>query len=77
VIEVAVSSSALDRENASLYAEAGVAEYWIVLCRERQIEAYLRPVKGLYQEKRIYAAEETISCGAVSALEIRLSDLFK
>ncbi|MBM3841130.1 MAG: Uma2 family endonuclease [Verrucomicrobia bacterium] len=31
VIEVAVSSVALDRENASLYAEAGVKEYWIVL----------------------------------------------
>src|SRR5437016_1542026 len=34
VIEVAVSSPALDRENASLYAEAGVKEYWIVLANE-------------------------------------------
>src|SRR5215472_1982750 len=31
VIEVAVSSPALDRANASLYAEARVAKYWIVL----------------------------------------------
>lgn len=31
VIEVAVSSPAHDRENVSLFAEAGVKEYWIVL----------------------------------------------
>src|SRR5687768_15580456 len=31
VIEVSISSAALDRANSSLYAEAGVQEYWIVL----------------------------------------------
>ena len=30
VIEVAVTSLALDREKAALYAEAGIPEYWIV-----------------------------------------------
>src|SRR5689334_1804477 len=34
-VEIAVSSAALDRENASLYAEAGVKEYWIVLGNEK------------------------------------------
>src|SRR5262245_48565646 len=53
VIEVAVSSAKLDRENAALYAEAGVAEYWIVLCRERRIEVYRRPEAGQYQEIRL------------------------
>ncbi len=43
VIEVAVSSPALDRENASLYAEAGGTEYWIVLANDRQVEVYRRP----------------------------------
>src|SRR2546426_3707655 len=40
VVEVAASSAALDRENTSLYAEAGVKEYWIVLGPERQVEVY-------------------------------------
>src|SRR5687768_15088951 len=40
VIEVAVSSPLLDRENASLYAEAGVKEYWIVLGAQRKVEVY-------------------------------------
>ena len=43
VVEIAGASPALDRENASLYAEAGVKEYWIVLGRERQVEVYRRP----------------------------------
>src|SRR5882724_11323947 len=38
VVEVAASSAALDRENISLYAEAGIKEYWIVLGPERQVE---------------------------------------
>src|SRR5207253_1510023 len=34
VVEVAISSAALDRANASLYAEALVKEYWIVVASE-------------------------------------------
>lgn len=62
VIEVAVSSVALDRENASLYAEAGVTEYWIVLGEAEQVEAYRRPMNGVYQEARTYSRGETIPC---------------
>jgi hypothetical protein len=37
-IKVAVSSPTLGGENASLYAEAGVKEYWIVLGPEQRVE---------------------------------------
>src|SRR6266404_8784785 len=40
VVEVAVSSAALDRENAALYAEAGVKEYWILLGTERKLDIF-------------------------------------
>ena len=66
VVEVAVSSVALDRENCSLYAEANVPEYWIVLAMEHQIEVYRQPVNGVYQQKRLYLTEETITCESVS-----------
>src|SRR5437773_3706826 len=62
VVEVAVSSAALDRENTSLYAEAGVKEYWIVLGKEGKIEVYLDPRDGQYQQKRIVGADETLQC---------------
>ena len=60
IVEVAVSSAAADRENASLYAEAGVRQYWIVPGETVQVEVYRRPVRGVYQERRIYACSERI-----------------
>ena len=66
VVEVAVSSVALDRENASLYAEAGVTEYWIVLGESEQVETYRRPENGVYRERRTYARDEVIACPALA-----------
>ena len=60
VVEVAVTSVVSDREKASLYAEANVAEYWIVLAEAEQVEVYRRPVGGVYQERRTYARTEVI-----------------
>jgi Uma2 family endonuclease len=76
IIEVAVSSPALDRENASLYAEAGVKEYWIVLATQRQIEVYRRSQAGHYQEVRTVGLNETVECVSVAGLRIRVSELF-
>ena len=74
VVEVAVSSAALDRENASLYAEASVAEYWIVLANEGRIEVYRQPEKGTYQQKRLYSVGDTLGCESVPDLQVALAD---
>jgi Uma2 family endonuclease len=76
VIEVAVSSAALDRENATLYAEASVREYWIVLGRESQVEVHSEPKAGSYQAKRLIRAPEIIECGSVPGIRISLKELF-
>lgn len=76
VVEVAVSSVALDRENASLYAEAKVPEYWIVLGTERQIEVYREPENGIYRQKRLYAVGEALECASVPGLQAVLADWF-
>jgi Uma2 family endonuclease len=76
VIEVAVCSAALDRENASLYAEARAKEYWIVLGVERQVEVYRHPKNGHYEDKLVVSAGDTIECGSVPGVRIRLAALF-
>ena len=76
VVEVAVSSPSLDRENASLYAEAGVTEYWIVLAQERRVEVYRRPTDGRYQEKVLFGPSDIIECASAPAVRIALADLF-
>jgi Uma2 family endonuclease len=76
VIEVAVTSEALDRVNAALYAEAGVKEYWIVLANRRQIEVYRRPVAGEYCERQTIAGDEDLICAAVPCVRVSLPALF-
>ena len=76
VIEVAVSSPTLDRENASLYAGGGVKEYWIVLGPERRAEVYGLPENGRYRESRQFGADDTLQCASVPVVRILVSDLF-
>jgi Uma2 family endonuclease len=76
VVEVAVSSVELDRALASVYAEAGVEEYWIVLVEERAVEVYRRPVNGVYQEKTVTATGSKLVCGSVPGLTISLAEIF-
>ncbi|PWU14103.1 MAG: hypothetical protein C5B50_17920 [Verrucomicrobia bacterium] len=76
VIEVAVSSVLLDRESASLYAEAGVKEYWIVLGNEKKIEVYRHPQSGHYKEQTLLGLDEAIQSPVVPEIRIRLRELF-
>ena len=75
VVEIAVTSPALDRANAELYAEAGCEESWIVLARERQVEVYRRPENGHYRAKQVVGPDETLECRSVPGVRISLSEL--
>ena len=76
VVEVAVSSVTPDRENAALYAEAGVPEYWIVLAEAGQVEVYRRPEGGTYLEKRTYRRGEVIEAVGVTGGAVAVETLF-
>jgi Uma2 family endonuclease len=76
VVEVAVTSAVIDRANASLYAEGGVKEYWIILGSLGQVEVYRRPEAGRYAEMRLVGGNGILECGAVPGLRIPLADLF-
>ncbi len=76
VIEIAVTSAAEDRSLASLYAEAGVEEYWIVLPVERRVEVYRRPERGAYLERTVVEGEGALACGSVAGVSVALGELF-
>lgn len=83
VVEVAESSLSLDRERkGSLYARAGIADYWILNLVERILEIYREPI--LDPATRFgwrYASLEILGSGASTALlvapaaRISISDL--
>ena len=76
VVEVAVSSVAEDREMAAVYAEAEVAEFWLVNGAERCIEIHRDPVGGRYQTQLRVAEGGTVECGSLPGVRMDVSGLF-
>jgi Uma2 family endonuclease len=82
VIEISDSTLDYDRvDKASLYASAGIADYWIVNLIDRRLEVHRRPVADSearfgfsYSNIRIYSAGDKVNPLAVTG-EISASEL--
>ena len=76
IVEVAETSLHYDRTvKASLYAEAGVPEYWIVNLVDDVLEVYRQPSRQSYESKAILAPGSRITPQAWPDLEIEVADL--
>ncbi len=75
-IEVAVTTEELDRAKASLYAEAGVEEYWIALAGRSQVQVHTAPREGAYTRQRLYTCNETLVSETLPELRVELARLF-
>lgn len=75
VIEVAVSSAELDREKATIYAEAGVKEYWLVLPQEKTVEIFSNPADGHYRNHAVVARGETATSTIIPEFHLNLAEL--
>ena len=62
LIEVSVSTAENDLgEKALLYAEAGIADYWVVLVNESMIVVHRVPTANGYQDRARLTGEDTLS----------------
>ncbi|MGH7312559.1 MAG: Uma2 family endonuclease [Candidatus Rokuibacteriota bacterium] len=83
VIEVSESSLALDREHkGSLYARAGLPDYWIVNLIDRVLEVHREPTPDpaasfgwSYQSVDVLGPEASVSPLASPGAHIRVADL--
>lgn len=74
VIEVAVFSVKHDRTvKKKLYAQAGIAEYWIVIPKKQIIEVYRDPEHDDYNEKKTYKIKDSWTIEQFD-LEVKGSD---
>lgn len=76
VIEVSITTLSEDRALASLYAEAGVPEYWIVDGRGLCVEVFSQPENGNYRKKEIVSSGATLKCQNLPGVAISVDDLF-
>jgi len=83
VVEVAESSLSFDREDkGSLYARAGIRDYWIVNLVDRMLEVYRDPEPHptarygwRYRVIERLGPEETVSPLALATVRIAVGDL--
>lgn len=83
VVEVAESRLAFDRDHkGSLYARAGLEDYWIVNLVDRVLEVYRRPVQDpaaavgwRYASKETLDAESIVELLAVPGARVLVRDL--
>jgi Uma2 family endonuclease len=72
LIEVSGSTLKFDRGlKAALYAEAGIADYWIVNTRDRVIEVYRNPQEGRYRRSNIHSGDDEVHPLAFPSIALR------
>jgi Uma2 family endonuclease len=77
LIEVAESSLAYDRSTKlRLYAEAGVAEYWVVDAAAERIEVHRTAEAGGYRDVSRLAGSATVGLGAFPDVVLTLAEIF-
>ena len=77
VIEIADTSIEYDRdEKIPHYAEAGIAESWLIDVNNRTIEQYTQPRNGGYRNKLIVAYDEVIIAQTIPQLQIPVERIF-
>ncbi len=76
LIEVADSSLEFDREDKlPIYAEAGIAEYWIVNLQEEVIEVYRDPAEEVYRNQTIARRGDSLTLLALPDVTVAVRDI--
>jgi Uma2 family endonuclease len=76
VVEVALSTVETDREKASIYAEAGVPEYWLILPAEQRIEIFSQPGLEGYAGCDHLTKADVVTCKVLPNLKVVVASLF-
>lgn len=76
LIEVSDSTVEYDRETKrTLYAEAKIAEFWLINLKNNTIEFYTLPKNGIYRSAKVLEKGETIFSEAIGKLSLRVEDI--
>ena len=76
LIEVSDSTLGFDREiKRTLYAEAGILEFWLVNLTENTIECYSSPKNGSYRLVKIVGAGEIAASVTIENLTLEVDEI--
>jgi len=76
LVEVADSTVLYDRnEKSAMYAQAGIAEYWVVDLPRDSVAVFRLPESGRYTEVRDYRRGESFVSPGLGGREVRVKDV--
>lgn len=76
LIEISDSTIKFDREvKKTLYAEAEIAEFWLVNLKDNTIECYSSPKNGNYRLAQILEKGETVKSGTIENLILNVEEI--
>jgi len=76
LVEVSDSTVEYDRETKKiLYAEAGIAESWLINLKNNTVEFYSSPRNGNYRLAKVLEKGETIRSEAIEKLSLRVEEI--
>jgi Uma2 family endonuclease len=77
LVEVADTTLRRDcQQKARIYAQAKIAEYWVLDVSDRQVYVFRQPEENAYLQETIIAEDATISLLAFPEIEVQVSQLF-
>jgi Uma2 family endonuclease len=76
IIGVSDSTPEYDRDiKKVIYAEAGIAEFWLVNLQENTVETFWNPTNGNYYQMQIFQQDETIQSRNIDNLLLPVSEI--
>jgi Uma2 family endonuclease len=75
IIEVSINTQERDRSKAAIYAEAQVAEYWLVLPEKKEILIYTQSNGREYEQRRTISKGKAIS-SVIEGLQVEVPEVF-
>jgi Uma2 family endonuclease len=75
VVEVAVTSLALDEGKAEIYAEAGIPEYWLIRAEERVVDVFREPTREGYLSRTRVGENEMLRCASIPGVDFRVAEI--
>jgi Uma2 family endonuclease len=75
VIEVALSSIPIDEEKADIYADAAIAEYWMVMPETRSLVVYREPTKEGYVSRQVLTEDDQVTCASIPTIRFVLKEI--
>ncbi len=78
VVEVADTSLSEDRLKASIYALAGIPEFWLVNVADRAVEVHTEPdvESGRYRTIHVRMERDSLTTPCLPGVRVAVSDLF-